>query len=93
MTIRDDPNGSPGRAGTYLPGSPKPANSSVAEGVDLRLSLAFRFLPMFTWRRVRRFQVWRVFDAITGGFLAGGVRGVNVTDVSSGTATVSVGRR
>lgn len=49
-------------------GSPNPANSSAAEGVDLRLSLAFLFLPIFVWRRVRFFQVWRVFDAMAGGF-------------------------
>jgi hypothetical protein len=30
--------------------------------------LAFLFFPMFTWRRVRFFQVWRVFDAMAGAF-------------------------
>ena len=55
----------------YLEGSPNPANNSTADGVDFRLSLAFLFLPMFVWRRVRRFQVWRVFDAIAGGFYQG----------------------
>jgi len=45
-----------------------PANNSTADGVDFRLSLAFRFFPMLVWRRVRRFQVWRVFDAMAGGF-------------------------
>jgi hypothetical protein len=36
--------------GIYLldwPGSPMPANSSIADGVDFRLSFALRFLPMF----------------------------------------------
>jgi hypothetical protein len=54
---------------SYLlwPGSPIPLNSSVADGVELRLSLAFLFLPMFVWRLTRRFQVCRVFEAMTGG--------------------------
>lgn len=56
----------PGSAG--LPGSPKPANRSTAEGVEFRLSFAFRFFPMLTWRRLRFFSVWRVFDAMAGAF-------------------------
>jgi hypothetical protein len=52
------------------PGSPKPANNSVADGVDFRLSFALRFLPMFVWRRTRRFQVERVFEAMTEALLS-----------------------
>ena len=44
------------------------AGSTLFEGVDLRLSFALRFLPMFTCRRVRFFQVLRVFDAMAGAF-------------------------
>lgn len=58
----------PARLDGAVPGSPMPANSSTADGVDLRLSLAFRFLPILTCRRVRFFQVWRVFDAMAGAF-------------------------
>jgi hypothetical protein len=56
-----------------------PANSSAAERVDFRLSFAFLFLPMFTCRRTRRFQVTRVFEAIAGRFLAR--EGANVKQV------------
>ena len=59
------------REASYLPGWPRPANSFSSDGVERLLSIAFRFLPMFEWRRTRFFQVLRVFEAIAGRFLAG----------------------
>jgi len=59
----------------YLPGWPRSANSSTAEGVDLRLSFALRFLPMFVWRRTRRFQVLREFEAMAEALLSKGPGG------------------
>ena len=54
-----------------LPGSPRPAKRSAAEGVERLLSTAFRFFPRFECMRLRRFQVLRVFEAMAGRFLAG----------------------
>src|SRR5262249_22927506 len=45
-------------------GGPSVANRSAALGVERLLSLALRFLPIFTCFRTRRFQVIRVFEAI-----------------------------
>lgn len=49
-----------------MPGSPIPAKRSLSEGVERRLSTFLRLRPIFEWRRVRFFQVWREFDAMVG---------------------------
>jgi hypothetical protein len=52
--------------GADFPGSPSPAKSSDADGVEWRLSLFLRLRPALECRRVRFFQVWREFDAMVG---------------------------
>lgn len=50
------------------PGSPSPAKSSALERVERLLCLALRLRPMLLCLRTRRFQVSRVFEAMTGVF-------------------------
>jgi hypothetical protein len=54
---------------TYsLGGVPRTAKSFSAEGVERFDSTALRFLPMVACLRTRRFQVFRVFEAIAAAF-------------------------
>jgi hypothetical protein len=51
-----------------LAGASTTAKRSAALSVERLLSTAFRFFPMLTCLRTRRFQVFRVFDAIARAF-------------------------
>ena len=61
-------------AAAALPDSPTSAKSASLGGVDRLLSMALRFLPIFECLRLRRFQVFRVLEAMGAGFYQAGAK-------------------